>query len=324
MNYFFGFESTGQYEFLYNLNHLILVFLVIMALFALFFGLHSKTDKGVRITKIVLASVMAFFEVGRYIYRMIYSFSIYGSFDWLGTIPFSMCGMMSITMIFVLYVSAFRKAGGKAMQIFYNILFGCAMWGGILTFGSPQMVNGEFSIMHFRNFQTIAIHIMLIFVPIYLIKIGEFQVRLKNFWMVAVGYLFIGIVSMVGSQINGYNYANALYIELLKDWNIYIPFPWHLPPMFLAMLVIPAVYYSFFEIIYRKKNLHTAESKEFSKRQWLIFGCGFLLSFALLLLISLLIGGELAASWLGLLCLIPFVALIASIWFAFNCKTQVQ
>ena len=326
MNYFFSFESTGQYEFLYNLNHLILVLLVIGALFALYFGLHAKTDRGIRITKIVLASVMAILEGGRYTYLMIYYLSTHGSFDWLGRIPFSMCGQMSITTIVVLYVSAFRKKSGQTMQVFFNILFGCAMWGGILTFGSPQMINGEFSVMHFRNFQTSVIHIMLIFVPIYLIKIGELQIRMINFWMIAIGYLSIGIISMTGSQISGNNFANALYIDMLVEWNINIPFPWHLPPMFLALLLIPGVYYFVFEIVYRKKNPKPAENREcplrenkpFTKRQWIILGWGFILSFSALLFISSLLGPSPAVNGLGLLCLIPLGILIGGIWVVFN------
>jgi len=322
MNYFFGFESTGQYEFLYNLNHLIFVLLVVGTLFALFFGLHAKTDKGIRITKIVIASVMALLEGGRYTYLMIYNFIVFGSFDWVRAIPFSMCGLMSVTTIAILYVSAFSKTNGHTMQMFYNILFGCAMWGGILTFGSPQMINGEFSIMHFRNFQTSVIHVMLIFVPLYLIKIGELQVRIKNFWMVAAGYLSIGIVSMTGSQISGNNFAYALYIDLLREWNINIPFPWHLPPMFLAMLIVPAIYYLIFEIIYRKRNPQSNDSKHFSMRQWVILSSGFVLSFALLLLISSLLGATQIANMLGLLCLIPLGTLIAGIRFMLNDRTK--
>ncbi|MCL2362799.1 MAG: YwaF family protein [Defluviitaleaceae bacterium] len=318
MNYFFGFESTGQYEFIYNLNHLVLVLLVIGALFALYFGLHAKTDKGIRITKTVLASTMLFFEGGRYIYLMIYYSSIHSSFDWIGRIPFSMCGIMSITTIAVLYVSAFHKTNGRTMQLFYNILFGCAMWGGILTFGSPEIINGEFSIMHFRNFQSIFIHIMLIFAPIYLIKIGELKVRLKNFWMVAVGYLAIGIISMTGSQTTGNNYANALYIDMIRGWNIHIPFPWHLPPMFLALLVVPAVYYCVFEFAYKKWNPLPAQSKQFSKGQWTILSCGFILSFALILLIPSWLGATPIENGLGLLCLVPLGTLIAGIWFAYR------
>jgi len=313
MNYFFGFESTGQYEFLYNLNHLILVLWVIGILIALFFGLRAKTDKGIRITKIVLASVMLLFEGGRYTYLMVYYFSVHGSFDWVGRIPFSMCGQMSITTIIVLYISGFRKTNGRVMQIFYNILFGCALWGGVLTFGSPQMINEELSIIHFRNVQTIIIHIMLIFVPIYLIKIGELQVRLKNFWMIAIGYLSIGIVAMTGSQISGNNYAYALYIDVIQDWNLYIPFPWHLPPKFLAMLVLPGICYSIFEIYHRRKSSQSFKIKEFSKKQWLVLGCGFILGFALHLFISSQFGSTPTGNWLGLLCLISLGVLIASV-----------
>ena len=315
MNYFFGFESTGQYEFLYNLNHLIFLLLVIGALFALFFGLHAKTGKGIRITKIVLASVMALLEGGRYTYLMVYYFSTHGSFDWVGRIPFSMCGQMSITTIIILYVSAFRKTNGRILQYFYNILLGCALWGGVLTFGSPQIINGEFSIMHFRNFQTTVIHIMLIFIPVYLIKIGELQVRLKNFWIIAVGYLAIGIISMTGAQISGNNFAYALYIDLLRDWNIYIPFPWHLPPIFLTMLVLPGICYSIFEAIYRKSNPQLTMGKPLSNQQRLILSCSFILSFTLHLAISSLLGAAPVANWLGLVCIIPLGVLIGGIWF---------
>jgi len=320
MEVFFGFDTkyTEVYDVWFNGNHLLLVLIAIGTIAALYFGLHAKSKKGIIITKIVLASVLATFELGRYIYYYFYNAHLGIGFDWLGMIPFSMCGIMSITTSVILFVSAFKKKQGPTMQLFFNILFGCALWGGVLTFAFPSMLTLDRSLFHWLNFQTIIVHILLILVPAYLVKIGDLEVRLRNIWMVSIGYLAIGIITMTGSQITGDNFANALVIDMVQGWNISIPFPWHLPPLLAAMLVVPTIYYALFELVHRRKNKQAKKPDVFINKKYntlcliSLIG-GYAASVALLLLIPSLFNAVPVGNALGLLCLIPLAVLAASL-----------
>jgi len=331
MGTFFGFETkfTQTYDVWFNANHLLLVVIAAGTILALFFGLHAKSKKGVKITKIVLASVLGTLEVGRYVYYYFYHTYLGVGFDPLGMIPFSMCGVMSITMTVILFVSAFKKVQGPTMQLFFNILLGCALWGGVLTFAFPGMLALDRSLFHWLNFQTIMVHVLLIFIPLYLIKIGDLKVRLKNIWMVGVGYLAIGIVTMTGSQITGNNFANALVIDMVQGWDIPIPFPWHLPPMLVAMMVVPTIYYALFEVVHRRK--HKGKQPEsaviITNKRFHVLGLCFIIggmavSFVLSLVIPMMFNAVPVGNFWGLFCLVPMVVLVVGVLLGYKFRKK--
>ncbi|MCL2570254.1 MAG: YwaF family protein [Firmicutes bacterium] len=334
MNYFFGYTPTlvREVNWTFSLNHLFLFLVVCAAFAALYFGLHAKTERGKRITKLVLASVLAVFEIGRYIFFVLQYRAAVGSlagFNWVGTIPFSQCGIMSITMSIILFISALKRTpSGTVMQFFYNLLFGVGLIGGVLTFTTNDNLNGWFSILHWRNIQTIVVHLLLVFVPIYLIKIGEFRPRMKNLWMIAVGYLSIGIISMTGSQIAGDNFAYALGIYVIFetvgiDW-ITIPFPWHLLPLLGAMMLLAAALYLPFEIYHRKKHgkdqKPIIQNTRFHIARFVTFIGGYISTLVLLLVIPQAFNATPIVSWLGLVCLVPLPILIGVVLLSWHFK----
>jgi len=321
MNYFFGFNPTLEQEilFFFNLNHLILLFLVIGILLSLFFGIHAKTRKGIKLTQLALGSAFLVLETGRLVWfiaeRVYIGLPISFEF-WFSIIPFSYCGVMSITAGIVLIATAVKSDNQTmTMQIFYNILFSLGMLGGLLTFSAPGIFDNRFSLLHFRNFQTVTVHILLIFAPLHLIKTEMLKVRWHNVWMAVSGFLGTAAIMMTASQISGVNRGWALYIEEMVQYaGVYIPFPWHLLVLFLALFIVPLLFYSFFELNYKRmSNQSVAEVPVSYGVNMSVIVCGLLLGLAGILVIPLAFPRTPIGNMWGLLCLIPLVIIIGSI-----------
>lgn len=265
MNYFFGFDVAlaSNIDWRFNINHLFLALFVILVIVGLLFALNSKTEKGQKITKIVLATLLLVLELGRIIWKICQHIHLYGSidgFDWWWNISFQMCAIMTWTTIITLYVSAFAKNKNHIIiKILENILLGTAMVGGILTFIYPDLMDGSMPFFHFRNIQTVLTHTLLIFVPIWLVKIGELKIRIKNIWMPALGFLYVGCFAMMMSLYSGQNFAYSLACDLMEDIGLHVPYPWHLLIVVAIIFCLTVLIYAIGEIVYRKK--HKTEQK---------------------------------------------------------------
>ena len=256
MNYFFGFETklANETDWFFNVNHLLLLLFVAGFVVICYFLFSAKSEKGKKITKLVLAGILFLLEVGRIVYKYLLHLSHGGTaqnFGWWWTISFQMCAIMTWTTIITLVLSAFLKKENKLLSYLYNILFGCALIGGALTFCYPDCMSSDRPFLHFLNIQTVSVHALLIFVPIYLIKIGDFKVELKNIWRLFVGYVWVGSLSMATSIISGENFAFAKNFDL---FDLGLPFPWHLPVVMIILVALSTLIYSIFELIRRRKS----------------------------------------------------------------------
>lgn len=337
MDYFFGFDNylTQNVDWFYNFNHFILIVMVAAFIVGCYFMLSAKSEKGKKITKLVLAGVLFILEIGRIIYKYLLHVHNGGdasNFNWWWNISFQMCAIMTWTTIVTLILSAFLKKENKFLQLLYNMLFGCALVGGFLTFMYPDCISNNYPILHFINIQTIITHALLIFVPIYLIKTKDFRVDIKNFWNVYVGYVFIGSVALSASLISGNNFAYSLNFDLV---DLGVAFPWHLPVIMIVISAIALVLYGCFELAYYIKRKHNkneneiglpAERKEYNKIGLALY-IAFVVSAVLFGgLISLstasLIGEQKTA--LGLLCLLGLVYMILMLIFANQIKNYIN
>ncbi len=337
MDYFFGFDNylSQNIDWFFNFNHFMLIIMVAVFIAGCYFLLSAKSEKGKKITKLVLASVLFILEIGRIIYKYLLHVHNGGNasnFNWWWNISFQMCAIMTWTTIITLILSAFLKKENKFLQLLYNMLFGCALVGGFLTFMYPDCISNNYPILHFINIQTIITHALLIFVPIYLIKTKDFRVDIKNFWNVYVGYVFIGSVALSASLISGNNFAYSLNFDLV---DLGVAFPWHLPVIMIVISAIALVLYGCFELAYYIKRKHNKNEKEIGlpaeRKEYNKIGLALYIAFvvsAVLFggLISLstasLIGEQKTA--LGLLCLLGLVYMILMLIFANQIKNYIN
>ena len=330
MDYFFGFDTklASKVDWFFNANHLFLLLWVAGFIVACCFLFSAKSEKGKKVTKLVLAGILFVLEVGRTVYKYLLHLHNGGTasnFNWWWNISFQMCAIMCWTTIATLILSAFLKKDRKILDYLYNILFGCALIGGFLTFCYPDCISADRPFLHFLNIQTITVHALLIFVPIYLIKIGEFKVQLKNIWKLFVGFVYIGSIAMSASLISGNNFAFCLKFDL---FDLGLPFPWHLPVVMIVIVSLSAINYSVFELVrYIKNRKRTSnETKVTTQKSKLgiaiyvtsivtsiVFGMAIMLGTAALI-------GKDANSIFGLFCLLGLVYTILWLIFAENFK----
>lgn len=326
MNYFFGFDNTltQNIDWFFNLNHLFLICFVALFVVSCLFIFHAKSEKGIKGTKIAIACILFVLEVGRIVYEYLKHLHDGGtadSFNWWWSISFQMCAIMCWTTIITLILSVCLKKENKFLQFLYNILFGCAMIGGILTFAYPDCLSSSYPFLHFLNIQTVLVHALLIFVPIYLIKVKDFRVDIRNIWKVCAGYVYIGCVAMTASLISGNNFAYSLNFDLV---DLGLPFPWHLVLIMLVMVAFAGVFYGAFEIvrlIQRKRGKiqpSQVEKEQIAKLDMSIYivsnVCAILFGALIMLGTASLIGSR--VTMLGILCLIGLVYMILLLVFA--------
>lgn len=345
MNFFFGFDVRLKeaIDWFFNLNHLFLLLWVAGFIVLCCFLFHAKSEKGKRATKISLAVILFVLEVGRTIYKYlmhVHNGGTASDFNWWWNISFQMCAIMTWTTIVTLILSACLKKENRFLQYLYNILFACAMIGGILTFCYPDLLSADRPFLHFENIQTVTVHALLIFVPIYLIKIKEFKVEFKNFWKVFVGYVFIGCVSMTASLISGNNFAYALNFDLI---DLGLPFPWHLPVLMLILSAFSAVIYGIFELIrylrgkkvsalapqseveQKEENVSNVQVKsKLSLALYIVSIVSAIVFGTLILLGEASMIGKDSKTLLGLLCLLPLVYMILMLVFAEQNKKYIS
>ena len=337
-SYFFGFDNTlsGSIDWFFNLNHLFLICFVALFVVVCCFLFSAKSEKGKKITKIALAVVLLVLEIGRFVYEYllhVHNGGTADTYNWWWGFSFQMCAIMTWTTIVTLLLSAFVKKENAFLQFLYNILFGCAMIGGILTFCYPDCLTANYPFFHFINIQTVVTHSLLIFVPIYLVKIKDFKVEIKNIWKVCAGYVYIGSVAMTTSLISGNNFAYSLGLDLV---DLGLPFPWHLPVIMLVMVAFASLVYGGFEIVrLARRKIHkddepvqeiekqTSSKNPLGLTMYVVSNVTAILFGGLIVLgVASLIGG--AKSLAGLCCLIGLVYMILGLVFAHYIKRYVE
>lgn len=331
MDYFWSFDVklAENVDWLFTINHLWLVLLVASIISIAFCVFRAKTEKGQKIAKIVLATLLLCLEIGRMIYAICaHKYNHAGSmqgFDWWWTISFQMCAIMTWTTIITLFLSAFVKKGTRFMEYLYHVLFGCAMIGGILTFIYPDLVTENLPILHFKNIQTILVHALLIFVPLYLLRIKEYSLSFKHAWMPLVGYIYIGSLGMATSIVSGHNFAYTLECDLMTEVGLNIPFPWHLPLLLAIVYGVALLLYAIVAGVRALRKRKTQEMVEKKKPSYsnVMYGVGMAFAITMGTLVLLLIGNALnhrfdiiatgAKTSLGWLCLFGFVYTLAGV-----------
>ena len=255
----FGYNTYNEQSvsYIFNLNHLWLVLAVGGFIAILLLLLKGKTEKRRKITMFIVAIVLLVLEVGRIVWRFEYYLYVgmeLSEIDWWWNISFQMCAIMTWFTIITLLLNVFVKKQGYVLNIMNNILFGCAMIGGILTYVYPYFISGSRPIWHFTNWQTILTHALLIFAPIYVVRTKIIKPKLTDLWKPMLGYVLIGSIAGMASEFSGNNFAyyfeNGLFVYL----GIRVPFELSFFATFIAVYICAIIAYLIAKLIYKYKE----------------------------------------------------------------------
>ncbi len=157
------------------------------------------------------------------------------------------------------------KKENKVLQFFYNVMFGCGLLGGALTFLYPFAINGNYPIYHFFNLQTIITHVLLIVSPILIVKFKDFKVEFKNVWQLFIYYIAVGSIALSASMCGNLNFAFTMFLNWMP---LNVPFPYHIFVIMAVLVAFEAVVYALFELfryLKNKKNGVVIKKKNISK-----------------------------------------------------------
>lgn len=303
----FSFESTTKYiNWLEFKNILILFSCVMLVTILLYFALCGKSEKSIKITKIIFALTLFILELGRIIWSYFQSLHFNEKIEWLKIINFESCTMMVWLNIILILLSLKLNKNNQFLTYLYNISFGIGLVGGILTFAYPAFVDSYYSILHFSNLQSIITHIILIVLPLYFLKTKQFSPTLKDFWIIPFTYVCIGNISSMAAFIASWNFAFVFYCRPFIALKINIPFPYHILVLFLILSLIMFFVYLFYQIKNNKKyNIRPSKITKFEF-------CSYVVTFFALLTHILLLEclNNLTSNLIGLYFLIPFVVFV--------------
>lgn len=302
----------------------ILVPLAIIAIaVGLYFVLPKKSQKGIKITKICIASTL----LGLYLFKFFFwiarivSISSSHTFtvDYLPrALGLDVSSYLILLMSATLYISAFVKKPCKLLNFFENTLLGIGLTYGIILLFRLDLIDVYDNLFHALNIQSMIFMLALIFVPIYLIKIKELQPKLSSFWYAVAGHIAITSLCMTGSLLlRGGNLSEMTFSYSLKQLGLKIDFPWHLLIVIPAFLIICFVVYYVISYINNKFILKINETKSeyrsknefFDLHAFSTKSLCCLQGFLILILLAAVIRQP-QGTPLGLLCLIPFVMTI--------------
>jgi uncharacterized membrane protein YwaF len=245
MNFFnFYAEPASDYSVMFNLNHLYMFLTIIISLGLLLFFLKRLPKKGQNVVLIICSVMLIVLEISRIVYRALKHYDINGSmagFDWYWSISFQMCAMM-VWFVSINTLISLKNPNSKWSQFSFNIMYGVALLGGILTFLYPDLVHTDYPFFHFMNVQTILSHMLLIFVPLYIVVTKRLNIKYKNIYKAFIGLLGAAAIAMTFSLISGDNFMYMKEFSLLSDFGVEIPFPYHLlilaPLAFILMSIL--------------------------------------------------------------------------------------
>lgn len=315
-------------EWVFTINHLYMLLYVITIILGLLFILPKKSEKGKRITYLVLGIVIAVLEILRMVWRRGWVSSnglpINADF-WWWTISFQICAISAWSTVVTMIWSCFAKKDNYFLQFMYRVLLGVSLVGAALALIYPDMIDGAFSFFHFRNQQTIVTHALLVFVPIYLLKSKRFVVKRSDLWKVAFGWFAAICISMSASLICGQNFGFALRCSLMEDIGIMIPFPFHLVVLAGIMMFISFLVYGLAILLQNRKGKKalapaiTIVDKKAHHLSVGLFIASFMIGPSSLVLLSLSVTRP---SWWGIICLLPIPLTAALLYLGFKLRAK--
>jgi hypothetical protein len=316
MGYYFDFsrytDLDNNYKF--NISHVYIILvdiLIFCLLYLLFIFLPQKfKNKEHKInSKLIIALTLFILEIFRIVFDTIKFVNIQGipfnEINWFIIFSFELCAINVWISIFFLIYSTFKKET-RLTEFIKNYLFGIALPGALLTFISPDNVDGHFVLFHIINIQTLTTHMILFFIPIYLICKKEYEPKFNSIFDGAFGSIIVGSISMFGSQISGFSFAYMLRLQLAEDMGIIIPYPFHIIPVMIVLYLL--LFLTFF--VYKKIHKDSLYFTD-QKRLILIKCSSIFIGIILMMCIPMLFDNNPTnIKGLAFLCILPIIYLV--------------
>lgn len=185
-------SAFGQFD----RTHLTALLIVGLLLFVCIRGVIRLPQPVIgRILKIT-AVLLPFIELARVVWLI-----STGETEWSKLLPLHLCGTQVVFIPLAVFTSS---------RTVKEFVYTTSLLGGIVAILFPAGVAGTYPFFHFQTLQTIALHSILIFVPLVMVLGQGFRPQLSRFCRVLGLLVFVALVAGTVDVLFGENYMFLL------------------------------------------------------------------------------------------------------------------
>ncbi len=235
--------------YLFTLPHFIYIGVSIFVIYWMLSRYKMTSDKRNKLLVTIMCILLLFFKyAGEVIFIYEYyafeepvsSFS-HSFWDWRTLISFQMCGINNVLLPFVIWFNI------KPMKDF---IYTTSVIGGIAVILYPSTVLfGDPFTITFPMIRSLVVHLILVVLPLFLIRMGEFKLEAKFWYRSLIGSLLTALWALYGNLFVDPN-ANFMFMTKNPFYQGPIPLLNQIPHGYHVGLVIVLIVLGFY-IVYR-------------------------------------------------------------------------
>jgi hypothetical protein len=237
--------------YLFTFPHFLYIAVSILVIYWMLFRVKTNNQNRNKWIVTVMCILLLFFKYAGeviFIYEF-YTFSepvssfSHSLFDWRTLISFQMCGINNVLLPFVIWFNI------KPMKDF---IYTTSVIGGIVVILYPSTVLfGDPFTITFPMIRSLIVHLILVVLPLYLIRIGDFKLEKKYWYRSLIGSILTALWALYG---NIFVDPNANFMFMTKNpfyggpiplLNL-VPSGWHVILVLLLILIGFIIVYKWF------------------------------------------------------------------------------
>lgn len=250
MRQYFAYEYNGPPFDLFGTGHLVYLAIMAAAIALLVWGWRYPGAASRHRVRLLIASIMLVNEFAWHAWNL-------GTGAWSirENLPLHLCGISIWTMIYMLFTRDYRL---------YPIIFFIGLGGAAQAIITPSA--GEYGLPHFRAFQTLISHGMLVIAVVFLATKEDQRPTWPWLWKtMLVLNVYLAVVTAINFAL-GSNYMFTVQKpDTASLFDVMGPWPWYLLTAEVLAVILFALLYLPFAVADRRARLKTFTPAEDSR-----------------------------------------------------------
>lgn len=231
MSQFFAYDYQGNPFILFGLWHIVALILIVILNFGML-SFRKSSEKTRNVVRWTMASILWIDELSWHIWNLFWE-------HWTiqTMLPLHICSILIWLAGFMLIFRNYR---------IYEFAYFIGIGGAMQALLTPDA--GVYGFPHYRIFQTVISHGMLITAAIYMTTVEGFRPTWKSFWRVIIGVNIYAAIIFPINRILGTNFlfingkpATASLLDALPAWPTYIIYMEAIGMIVFILLYLPFI-----------------------------------------------------------------------------------
>ncbi len=252
MQRYFAYEYDGAAFELFGTGHLVYLAMLAAVILFLIWGWKGPDDRSRNRVRLFIATVMLLNEIAWHAWNI-------GTGAWSVRVnlPLHLCGISIWSAIYMLYTRDYRL---------YQIIFFVGLGGAAQAVITPSA--GEYGLPHFRAFQTLISHGMLVIAMVFVTTIEGQRPTWMSLWktMLALN-VYLVVVTAINYAL-GSNYMFTLQKPHTASlFDVMGPWPWYLLTAEVLAVILFSLLYLPFALSDRRVSQRAVSSGKDSREE---------------------------------------------------------